>query len=95
MESINNQESKEPEKINCPAIKNQDTGKIYTAKKDHASILENTTFNETGDGQKGFLTSEGRFVGREEAAVIAQKNNQIRDCYKKQQIYSLNSYHLK
>lgn len=34
---------------------------------------------ETGNNEQGFLTSKNRFVTREEALVIALKQNQILD----------------
>lgn len=34
---------------------------------------------ESGDHEQGFLTSKNRFVSREEALIIALKQNQIKD----------------
>jgi hypothetical protein len=34
---------------------------------------------ESGEEEEGFLTSKNRFVGREEALIIARANNQLYD----------------
>lgn len=34
---------------------------------------------ESGDNEQGFLTSKNRFVGREEALIIALRENQVID----------------
>lgn len=38
--------------------------------------------HETGDNVQGFLTNKNRFVDREEAAIIALRQNQIIDMHR-------------
>lgn len=55
-------------------------GKVYQGKR-HGLIIHEIV-KETGDrpitGEQGFVTSTGRFVSREDAAVIALKRGQIK-----------------
>lgn len=58
-------------KIKVPAIK-KTSGKIVKAKSKQESHDDLET-----EGQRGFVTSEGKFVNRGEAAKIAKKAKQV------------------
>jgi hypothetical protein len=76
------------EKIICAAIQVVDTGKVfYGHRHNHCRDAMNGELSWTMNRQEmytvksiqGFVTTEGRFVGREEALVIALANNQVLD----------------
>jgi streptomycin 6-kinase len=58
-------------KIKQPAIKTKD-GKVFTGGKDHQAIIDSKNVK----GERGFNTTEGKFVNREVAAKIANKEGQ-------------------
>lgn len=74
--------------IICAAIKHEDTGKIFYGHR-HYHCLEasNGELSWTLNRQQimkinriqGFITNTNRFVNREEALIIALKNNQVLD----------------
>src|SRR5665647_77069 len=74
--------------IICAAIRNESTGKIYYGHR-HNHCLQacegelSWTLNRQEickiKRTQGFITNENRFVGREEALVIALANNQVLD----------------
>lgn len=75
------------EKIICAAIKLED-GRIFyghrhhncrDAKYDALSWTHNREQITKIKYEEGFITSQGRFVSREEALVIALQNNQVLD----------------
>ena len=72
--------------IICAAIKIEDTGKIYYGHRhnhclDAASGELSWKLNREQISKikktQGFITSTNRFVGREEALLIALENNQV------------------
>jgi len=74
------------EKIICAAIQIVDTGKVfYGHRHDQCLNSLNSELSWTMNRQEiskvekiqGFVTSEGRFVDRKEAWIIAEKSNQI------------------
>lgn len=74
--------------IICSAIKIEETGKIYYGHRhNHCRDAANDELSWTLNRQEihklkdtqGFVTSQGRFVDREEAMVIARSMNQIKD----------------
>ena len=76
------------EKIICAAIKVIDTGKIYYGHRHDKCISSfNDEMSWTLSRQEickikyiqGFITTNNRFVEREEALVIALENNQVLD----------------
>lgn len=76
------------EKIICAAIQVEEMGKVfYGHRHDQCFNALNGELSWTLNRQEisklktiqGFVTSEGRFVGREEGLVIALKNNQVID----------------
>ena len=71
------------EKIVKAAVKHK--GKVYTGMR-HAHIMAKINEHINQD-QQGFITNEGRFVDRAEAADLAFKAGQISSG-----IYSLDSY---
>lgn len=74
------------EKIEWSAIKIRD--KIFTGKRHNDCIKKAVDYGEPTPirGRQGFLTSEGRFVTREEAVMIAYRALQIKE--KKKTLYS-------
>jgi|FreactTroBogLake_1042271.scaffolds.fasta_scaffold36939_1 hypothetical protein len=58
-------------KIKQPAIKTKD-GKVFTGGKDHQAIIDSKGVK----GTRGFNTTDGKFVDRETAAKIANKEGQ-------------------
>lgn len=63
---------------NCP------TGLVFCAHRHGQCIYTKCAVTglrdcESGDNEQGFLTSKNRFVGREEALIIALRENQIID----------------
>ena len=76
------------EKIICAAIQHPDTKKVfYGHRHNHCLAAMNSELSWTMNRQQissihfiqGFVTSEGRFVGREEALIIALENDQVLD----------------
>jgi len=76
------------ERIICAAIQIVKTGKIYYGHRHpHCVDAMNGELSWTLNRQQiskteniqGFVTSENRFVGREEALTIALENDQVRD----------------
>lgn len=74
--------------IICAAIKNEETGKIhYGHRHNHCLDASNGELSWTMNRQQickvertqGFITNQNRFVGREEALIIALDNNQVLD----------------
>ncbi len=70
-------------------------GKMYVGRRHH-EIIHNI-FIATGDrpitGEQGFVTSEGKFVSRVEAAQIALKANQIAELkYHSTELFSEDLY---
>ena len=74
--------------IICAAICIIDTGKVYHGHRhNHCSKAMNDALSWTLNRQEigkvknvqGFVTTEGRFVEREEALTIALENNQVLD----------------
>lgn len=72
--------------IICAAIKHEDTGKIYYGHRhNHCLDASNDELSWTMNRQEisklnriqGFITNENRFVGREEALIIALESNQV------------------
>ena len=66
------------EKIKCAAIKFE--GEIYTGKRHNDVIYYMVT--ECGlsipiTGEQGFITEGGKFVGRQEAKIIAREAGQL------------------
>lgn len=72
------------EKILCAAIHREGDidmaghPRIYCGHR-HANILWQSAEVSRNPYDQGFLTSQGRFVGREEALQIARENNQVMD----------------
>jgi hypothetical protein len=76
------------ERIICAAVQIVETGKIYYGHR-HPHCIEaiNGELSWTLNRQQiskvenihGFVTSENRFVGREEALTIALENDQVLD----------------
>lgn len=62
------------ERIKCAALRNN--GKIYIGRY-HGEIFPQESMGVLRHAEQGFVTHEGRFVGREEALVIAQNADQI------------------
>jgi len=82
-----NNNGEEMEKIICSAIKVVDTGKIFYGHRHHNCF--EALFEELGwesnrqqlvnlEKIQGFVTTEGRFVNREEAYKIATKCGQLK-----------------
>ena len=76
------------ERIICAAIKIEDTGKIYYGHRhNHCLEASNGELSWTMNRQEiskikrtqGFITSNNRFVDREEALIIALENDQVLD----------------
>lgn len=67
-------------------------GSIYTGKR-HSDAIRSAA-EATGikpvTGEQGFVTSNGRFVGRDEAAQIAFKSGQIKEL--KDELFSEDIY---
>jgi len=63
--------------VKVPAIKKTD-GKIVKAKSKKESHDDLNT-----EGKRGFILSDGRFAGREEAATVAKKAKQVPKTIKK------------
>lgn len=72
--------------IICSAIKREDTGKIwYGHRHSHCIEASNSELSWTMNRQEinklkriqGFITSNNRFINREEALIIALNNNQV------------------
>ena len=79
---------KRMERIICAAIQIVKTGKVfYGHRHDQCLNSMNSELSWTMNRQEiaevekiqGFVTTEGRFVGREEALKIALENNQVID----------------
>lgn len=75
--------------IICAAIKIEETGKIYyghrhnhciEAMKGELSWKMNREQISKVKTTQGFITNHNRFVGREEALLIALDNDQVKDC---------------
>ncbi len=64
-----------PETIVSAAVKYSD-GEIRTG-KNHASIIDSNPDGDLRGSDDGFVTSTGRYVGREEAMTIAKKAGQV------------------
>jgi hypothetical protein len=65
-------------KIKQAAIK-KPSGKVITAPRpaNHKKIIDIDKLNGgTGKGERGFKTEDGKFVGRQEAKVIAKRAKQ-------------------
>ena len=76
-------------KVMKPAIKDEN-GKLHAApswKHSHESIKVD---GKVPDGKKGFVLSDGTFVGRKKAAAIAYKAKQIT-----KQVDKLHTEHLR
>ena len=76
------------ERIICSAIQHPDTKKVfYGHRHNHCLTAMNGEFSWTMNRQEiskihftqGFVTSENRFVEREEALIIALENDQVLD----------------
>ena len=63
--------------VKVPAIKKTD-GKIVKAKSKKESHNDLNT-----EGKRGFILSDGKFAGREEAATVAKKAKQVPKTIKK------------
>jgi hypothetical protein len=63
--------------VKVPAIKKTD-GKIVKAKSKKESHDDLNT-----EGKRGFILSDGKFAGREEAATVAKKAKQVPKTIKK------------
>ena len=63
--------------VKVPAIKKTD-GKIVKAKSKKESHDDLNT-----EGKRGFILSDGKFAGREEAATVAKKAKQVHKTIKK------------
>ena len=63
--------------VKVPAIKKSD-GKIVKAKSKKESHDDLNT-----EGKRGFILSDGKFAGREEAATVAKKAKQVPKTIKK------------
>lgn len=79
-------ETNKNEIIICSAVKRADTGQVYYGHRHHQCISaanDEMSWKMSREQMKdikliqGFITNENRFVDREEAFVIALKNNQI------------------
>jgi len=67
-------------------------GRIYKGKRHHniiARIVNKTGIKPAG-GKQGFVTDNGRFVSREEAAKIAFASGQIKE--QKERLFSEDLY---
>ena len=63
--------------VKVPAVKKSD-GKIVKAKSKKESHDDLNT-----EGKRGFILSDGKFAGREEAATVAKKAKQVPKTIKK------------
>jgi hypothetical protein len=63
--------------VKVPAIK-KSSGKVVKAKSKQQSHAELET-----KGERGFILSDGKFAGREEAATVAKKAKQVPKTVKK------------
>ena len=63
--------------VKVPAVKKSD-GKIVKAKSKNESHDDLNT-----EGKRGFILSDGKFTGREEAATVAKKAKQVPKTIKK------------
>ena len=63
--------------VKVPAVKKSD-GKIVKAKSKKESHNDLNT-----EGKRGFILSDGKFAGREEAATVAKKAKQVPKTIKK------------
>jgi len=75
--------------VKKPAIKMPE-GKIYEAPSWHYSHESIKVGGKVPDGKKGFILSDGDFVGRKKAAKIAWDAGQI-----KRQVHKLHTEHLR
>lgn len=77
---------REAERIKCVAIRYPDIG-VFTLPRParHHHVMWTRLMIDgqrtTGEAEQGFLTTEGRFVGREEAFEIATRQDQIIEKY--------------
>jgi hypothetical protein len=64
-----------------PAIKEKKNGKIHPAPSKAWSHdqVEAKEHIEDKNAKRGFVTSEGKFVGRKKAAKIAEKSGEVKD----------------
>ena len=63
--------------VKVPAVK-KTSGKVVKAKSKQQSHDDLKT-----EGQRGFILSDGKFAGREEAATVAKKAKQVPKTVKK------------
>lgn len=61
--------------IIAPAIKTKE-GKVYAGRNSHSELIMLHPY-EFNNSEQGFITDELKFVGREEALLIARDCNQI------------------